>query len=366
MLVPIALGVHDLALNLALVGVSVGVAWVSTELIESPIRHGRLLPMPPRRSVLMAGISSVVVAVGALAAGAIVMSPTTSPALAVTDHSAQLPEPLRSGPLPADLTPPLADAYYDLPSGYADDCHLDFAEVDPPDCRYGPAGATTVVLLLGDSHAQQWLPALQAIAEERDWSLRAITKSACPMVDATVWNPQLKRGYRECDTWRERALQLIEEDHPAIIFVASANMYDLVDEAGQRIGEGAEQLWAAALHDYLARLVERAPDVVVLADTPRLDYDPAECLATSAGIEDCPAERSQMVDGAYAGREAVATREAGAALVSATDWLCFTQDCPLVRGTFLVYRDRHHLTATFAARLAERLGAAIDTAIGGG
>jgi hypothetical protein len=112
-------------------------------------------------------------------------------------------------------------------------------------------------------------------------------------------------------------------------------------------------------------MTDRAPHVVVLADTPRLDYDPAECLATSAGIEDCDIDRMAMVDDAYARREAAAAQEAGAASVSPTDWLCFTDDCPIVRGTYLVYRDRHHLSATFAARLAARLGAGIDSAIGG-
>jgi len=35
-----------------------------------------------------------------------------------------------------------------------------------------------------------------------------------------------------------------------------------------------------------------------------------------------------------------------------------------VRGPFLVYRDSHHLTATFAAQLAGELGAALDAVTG--
>ena len=44
-------------------------------------------------------------------------------------------------------------------------------------------------------------------------------------------------------------------------------------------------------------MTARAP-VVVLADTPRVGYDPAECLATSADIEDCDIDRARMVDAA--------------------------------------------------------------------
>jgi hypothetical protein len=71
-----------------------------------------------------------------------------------------------------------------------------------------------------------------------------------------------------------------------------------------------------------------------------------------------------MVDEAYAELEARAVEAAGAGLISTTDWICSETDCPLVRGEILTFRDAHHLTATFAARLAERLGAAIDSVTG--
>jgi hypothetical protein len=160
------------------------------------------------------------------------------------------------------------------------------------------------------------------------------------------------------------ALELIEREDPEIVFVASADMYELVDESGAVMTDDYTEVWAEGLRGYLERMTDVAGRVIVLADTPRLDYDPAECLATNAGIEGCEVEREHMVDAAYQELEAVAAAQAGAGLISATDWLCFEEDCPLVRGPYLVYRDRHHLTATFAARLSARLGAAIDAVIG--
>ena len=52
-------GLTSLALDLALVAVAVVVAALSTELIETPIRQGRSLPLPPRRSLVVAGAASV-------------------------------------------------------------------------------------------------------------------------------------------------------------------------------------------------------------------------------------------------------------------------------------------------------------------
>jgi hypothetical protein len=310
--------------------------------------------------------ASVLVAVGAVAAGAVVLEgarPQGVAAASASNMTSTLPAAVRSGTVPADLVPALADAYWDLPAGYADGCHLDYATIEPPDCRYGPPEGSTPVVLLGDSHAQQWLPALQALAVERDWRLRAVTKAACPLVDATVWNQPLKRAYRECDAWRERALELVDAEQPALVFLASADMYDLVDAEGHLLEAGQAEAWDAALESYLARMAERAPQVIVLSDTPRPGYDPADCLARSAGIEGCDASREKLVDEDYRLREAAVVRRAGVDSISATDWLCTTEDCPLVRGTSLVFRDSHHLTATFAARLAGLLGPAIDEAV---
>ncbi len=363
-LVPIALGVDSLALNLGLVLVATAIAWVSTDLIEGPIRHGRLLPMRPSRSVIGAVGASVLVAAGTLAAGGLAQGPATGPGDGrIIMGSGELPPAVLSGPVPNDLTPPLSGAYYDVPDGYDDDCHLEFGEVDPPACVYGSPAAETTVMLLGDSHAQQWLPALQRLALDRDWRLHAITKAGCPLIEATVWNAPLKRSYRECDEWRARALDLIDEEQPDLVLVSSADMYELVDEQDQRLTEGTEDAWDRALAEYLGKLGDRAR-VIVLADTPRVGYDPADCLATSAGIEDCDSDRARMTDPGYIEREARSAAAAGVDIISATDWLCTDADCPLVRGSMLVYRDRHHLTATFAARLSERLGAAIDAVTG--
>jgi hypothetical protein len=69
------------------------------------------------------------------------------------------------------------------------------------------------------------------------------------------------------------------------------------------------------------------------------------------------------VDPDYAAVEAAAAAAAGVERISATDWICPDGSCPLVRGSFLVFRDDHHLTATFAAALADHIGAALDGAL---
>lgn len=414
-LVPIALGDEGLPLKLGLAGVAIVIAAISTDYIEAPIRDRRVLKLAPSRSVAVALASSAIVAVVALAYGGILpgMSPggpltaggppatlpplptlaplpTSTPRVSRAPHRTPapngsgtgshpttepsgdassptptevaeppLPSPLVSGPLPNDLQPTLRQARDDLPRSYADGCHLDFTTVSPPPCVYGdPASATTVVLF-GDSHAAQWLPALERIAQARDWRIVSLTKSGCPPANVKVWNVPLDRLYRECDDWRANVLDRIAAERPALVIVGAARDYQIVDDAGQHDFADALPAWKAGLEDTFGALTSRADRVVFMGDTPRRAKDPLECLATHSDVADCTAPRAANVDRSYADLEAGAASDTGVEYISPTDWLCTADACPLVMGSYLVYRDTNHLTATFSAVLAAQLNAAL-------
>jgi hypothetical protein len=111
----------------------------------------------------------------------------------------------------------------------------------------------------------------------------------------------------------------------------------------------------------VARLITRLPGVVaIIVDTPRSDHDVPACLARhGTAIERCTTTRSAAYGWRYRLREAEAARLSGATLVDLSAAVCPTDPCPPVIGSTLVYRDHHHLTATFARSLADELGAAL-------
>jgi hypothetical protein len=263
-----------------------------------------------------------------------------------------------SGPLPKGLTPSLKDARADLPASYGDGCHLDFLGTVPGECAYGDPASPTTVVLFGDSHAAQWLPALEQLATERDWRLVSITKSGCPVVDATVWNAPLKRPYRECDTWRKMALDRIAVEYPVLTFVASAREYELVADGHHRPLMATPSAWQDALTRTLQDVMVSSGKVILLADTPILATDPAECLSAHHRVDACPAPSADALDPAYSSLEAAAAEAAGASLVSMNDFICPGDFCPLVVGTTLAFRDEQHLTASYARLLAPWLAAA--------
>ena len=81
----------------------------------------------------------------------------------------------------ASITPDPLTAHDDLPDVYANGCHLDVKTVTVRPCTYGDPTSDTVVAVVGDSHAAQWLPALEEIATQRHWKLLELHKIVLPV-----------------------------------------------------------------------------------------------------------------------------------------------------------------------------------------
>ena len=70
------------------------------------------------------------------------------------------------------------------------------------------------MVLFGDSHASQWLPALERAAKADHFALEVLTKSGCPFPTMTVYQASLGRSYTECDSWRASALNASQNCGP--------------------------------------------------------------------------------------------------------------------------------------------------------
>jgi hypothetical protein len=190
------------------------------------------------------------------------------------------------------------------------------------------------------------------LARQRGWRLVPFTKFSCVFVDMRIRSPRLKREYTECEVWRERVVDRLVALRPDLVIVAADQELPVVLRS-----DDDPVLQGAAT----ARLLERVPgEVAIIVDTPRSDHDVPACLASYPdAIERCTTTRSAAFGARYRIREAEAARLSGATLVDLSDVVCPTDPCPPVIGSMLVYRDHHHLTATFARSLGDQLGAAL-------
>ena len=233
-----------------------------------------------------------------------------------------------------------------------DGCGLSLAKSRPPECVYGDSRGDITVALVGDSHAAHWFPALDLVARHRGWQLVPLTKFSCVFVDMRIWSPYLKREYRECEVWREQVVDRLAQLRPDLVIIASDD-----EPPPITAGEDDPELQGQAL----ARLIERIPGTVaIMVDAPRSDHDVPACLAKHRdAIERCTTSRAAAFGPHYRRREVAAAQLSGATIVDLSDAVCPGDPCPPIIGTTLVYRDHHHLTATFAASLADVLEAAL-------
>lgn len=255
--------------------------------------------------------------------------------------------------VPADLSPSLNGAEDDLPAVYEDGCHLDLNYSDlPDDCVYGDRESGTEIVLIGDSHAAQWFPALEAIADSRGWSLLSRTKSACTPVSVPVNDEDGEAEFTECWDWKQKVFDELDELRPDLVVLATS------DNAPVRSESDAVEDWRSGWDETLARVGAAAGAVVTVTDTPWAQGQTApECLSLHLDdVQHCQTEEPYAIERQQRRDAGVAAAEAaGASVVDSAAWLCIDGGCPLIVGDLLVYRDNHHLSTPYTKSLANVL-----------
>jgi hypothetical protein len=267
-------------------------------------------------------------------------------------------------PAPQDLTPDPSEAFWDVPASYGNGCHTGAQSAIVQPCQYGAEQGDVRVALFGDSHALQWLPALDKAGRQEGWRVTALTKTACPSVDVTFSGAAYDDAAKPCRRWRASALGWLADNPHDVIIISNAGRYPLTDEAGERVfGEAKEPIWQAGL----ARVIEALPEdsrAVVLADTPNLRRNPVSCLAQpGVMISDCTTRRGQAVLPEHDDAERETAEASGALFASLTDTVCPYDPCPVVSESTLMWRNESHLTATFAQQLWPAMRDIVGTAL---
>ncbi len=271
------------------------------------------------------------------------------------------------GPLPADLQPSLGAAPEDYPVTFRDGCNVpEGGTASRGSCLYGDLGSATTIALFGDSHAAFWFPALEGLAERQGWRLLNLTMSSCTPADLSVYNSIFKRIYTECPAWRNAAIARLVSTRPAVIVVAGTHGISPVDASGNLLtGNTLVAAWEAGMARTLERLIPAAGRVILLADTPTSQVDPPVCLSQHpTSVLACATPLDKAIDLPWLAAERAVVAQTGAGFIDPTYWVCPTSPCPAVIGGLLIYQNAGHLTATYAAALTDRMGAAVLAQMG--
>lgn len=276
---------------------------------------------------------------------------TTSMVAAAMYSGAQRRGELGMTPLEARLDNPRL-----LPAG----CDQDFFDLEDAPCTFGDRAAPVPdVVLVGDSHAAQLLPAFDAVLRATGRSGWLFTKATCPPVDVRRLLPAYGREYWECTVWREAVIEKINMLRPHVVVLARMGVYgtSIVDRAGVRAeGEAGLREWANGARRQFERLRPLAGRLLLVRDTPRLPYDAPRCLGGTEP-ETCTITMSSVYwdAGLFAG-ESLAMGGLDMGLLDLNPDICPDGTaCPLVESGVIKLRDSNHLTATYAALLGPAL-----------
>lgn len=283
----------------------------------------------------------------------------------------------RSSALAASASEPhkrFTQARDDNPIVYADGCHLDYTQVSSPECAFGDTDSDVTIVLFGDSHAAQWFPALETFAKADHLRLVSLTKSGCPSVDVGIRDLSLGRRYKECEEWRHNSMVRIKEIEPALVVLANSSHYFRPSPLARSeavpttVNKGARELpiastsadWLAGLERTLHSLEDMHVHTIILRDSPRPGFDGPTCLARLAWrpwlYRDCQFRRDRAIRQDVADAEDIAARTSQrVSIVDISSAICKSEECDIEKGDLVIYRDYHHLTASFSASLAPSL-----------
>ncbi|MDP9694940.1 UNVERIFIED_ORG: peptidoglycan/LPS O-acetylase OafA/YrhL [Arthrobacter globiformis] len=204
------------------------------------------------------------------------------------------------------------------------------------------------ILVLGNSHAEQWMAALAPVAKKNNWLLYYVLKGGC------VYAPPASGLEADCEAFNRKVDKYIAQQKPdAIVTVATAAS---PSSPAERLAPGFEQLARQFTADGI--------DVVGIRDNPRFIQNMADCVM-SKGADDpaCNPPRESVLPETPAFSPLIG-KIAGLSLLDMTDRLCTETSCRAQVGNMFVYLDEHHLSATYARTMADVLESRLLAATG--
>ncbi|MBU3062143.1 acyltransferase [Nocardia sp. NEAU-G5] len=358
--------------GLTVIAVSLLLAYATRHLVEEPLRLRRRTAAPHpaigaqtrtpahyRRRIGVAVSVLGAIAIGLSTSWHVAMGASAPrPPAALDPHLYPGAEALASGATVPHvrMRPTVLEAPSDAPQSTADGCISDFSTTTLITCDYGDVDAKRTIAVVGSSHAEHWLPALQILAREHGFRIRVMLKMGCPL---TVSDDVSYKGEAipDCRNWSRQVIDRLGRERPEWVFTTGTR---------PRAGAGDE-----TPQDYLdvwSQLTGRGLNVLAMRDTPWLRhngvrYRATDCLASGGTSRSCGLPRDFALDPVNP-EAAPAARFPTVFPIDLTNAVCAADVCPVSAGNILIYHDEHHLTAAYSRSLAPALSRALQPILG--
>ena len=270
-----------------------------------------------------------------------------------------VPEGLNISPSPHDeakiMLPPNQEAgcFTDF-----DDMEIHLQDKDGKPCVYGEKDAKDSLYIMGGSHAEMYLPALDRIGKQRHFKVIVLVKMGC------AFYQDVKVGdvpYPECVEFTDKVLDYVVKNPPTLgVFTTSTRPPTITGAGMETIPDGyvkaMRKLADAKIPMFLIRDIPwgTMPDGffkdmrVCVSEAVSKGDDPNGACGQKASDSLLPSDPSKS---RYAGIPGITLLDINMGFINKDGWVM-----PVV-GNVLVYRDAHHITNTFAETLTPMIDA---------
>lgn len=346
--------------SVLIVVATLGLSALSKTFIEERFRQARMLRLPSRSFAMGASSMALVAALALVPVFYVGQQEQASEQKVAKVKSGTDPcvgaraldQPIEDCPTVErdQLVPEPAVAGSDKADAYADDCWESWPYTGMTKCVYGDGSLD--VAIVGNSHAGQWLPALQKIAAEKDLRITTFLASSCAPIDA-----DLEMGVKAqagCRAWGQRVVKATSGDAFDLVITSARNVHGVAGSSESSFQTDLEDGYAGVLKSW----EDHGTNVLVLHDTPfgqdTIKSIP-DCLSNNKKpMEECSGDPDKWIpeDPLYA-----AARKLGPEVHTANlnDHICRPERCYGANGGVVTYFDSSHLSATYAATLSPYL-----------
>lgn len=241
-------------------------------------------------------------------------------------------------------------------------------EADGYRCAFGDLDAPLKVELLGDSHAQQYVAALEPFLQKRHVRGEVTTEVGCPVLEGV-----LLKGERSeiCRAVRDRELSRIARTDTSVIIVQRWVYYS--DDALTFDGQSAPDSSGATTYSFMRKGLERTIQdlgkdgrrflIIGAQVTPRKECafkisQRLPAMLRPAQPFNCSAKPREQAENEGAAvnamlRDVQAKWPDQIRLLIPVDYFC-DAECPFVRDGVMLYVDDNHFTVAGARYMGER------------
>ncbi|MBF6456008.1 acyltransferase family protein [Nocardia cyriacigeorgica] len=354
-----------LGAGVLIIGLSLVLAVLTNRLIEEPLRlrSGAAITSPVwlRRgaAVAVTVVAALVLGVSGFWQGVLITNPAR-PIGALDPVVYPGAEALLAGATvpPARVRPSVLEAPGDVPASTIDGCISDWFTTEITTCTYGDPAGTRTMAVVGNSHAEHWLPALDALGHAHGVKVVVLLKMGCPL---NIREDAKYRGLDipDCRDWSRAVIDRLGAERPDWVFTTATEPQWPI--GGDRTPDEFVEVWSA--------MAERQLNVLAIRDTPWLRnekgtrYRAVDCLAAGGNAESCGIARSEALSPVNPAVEPAAAFP-NVHLLDLSDAVCGPEVCRVVIGNVLVYHDEHHMTASYVRTIAPELERQIGATTG--